>query len=75
MTDSSATPFQPLDDASRGYLRSVRINGGKMPITIGDKAKAQKCRIAGYLHITLDETTAKLTGHGQAYLDRLMRAH
>lgn len=75
MTDLSATAFQPLDDASRGYLRSVRINGGKMPITIGDKAKAQKCRIAGYLHITLDETTAKLTGHGQAYLDRLMRAH
>lgn len=69
---------RPLSERAQGFLRYVRIEGGKVdlaPLGLAFHIVAEECRGCGYLHITADGETAKLTGLGQAYLDRLMRAH
>lgn len=67
---------RPLSERARGFLREVQFSGGRVEIATGlDSCQlAQECRRCGYLHICEDERTAKLTGLGRAYLDRLMRA-
>lgn len=69
---------RPLSDRARGFLRHVQFEGGKVDLSARDltlNIVAEECRRCGYLHITAQGETAKLTGLGQAYLDRLMRAH
>ncbi len=67
---------RPLSDSARGFLREVKFQGGKLSLyTPVRRRLAEECRGCGYVHITADGETAKLTGLGQAYLDRLMRAH
>lgn len=79
-TDPAITELmnRPLSDRARGFLRHVKFEGGKVDLSILGLAVhivAEECRRCGYVHITADGETAKLTGLGQAYLDRLMRAH
>lgn len=67
---------RPLSDSARGFLREVKFQRGKLELyTPVRRRLAEECRHCGYVHITADGETAKLTGLGQAYLDRLMRAH
>lgn len=65
----------PLSSAARAFLRSVRVAGGRIALYQDRMVRAQECRRAGYLHIRADGKVSYLTGLGQAYLDRLMRAH
>ncbi|MGY5801875.1 hypothetical protein ACXHMN_11110 [Rhizobium sp. LEGMi12c] len=68
---------RPLSERARGFLREVRHSGGRADVaydTIRQRL-ARECRRCGYLHVCEDERTVKLTGLGQAYLDRLMRAN
>jgi len=68
---------RPLSERARGFLREVQFAGGQVEIAtgLGRRQLAQECRRSGYVHIREDECIAKLTGLGQAYLDRLMRAN
>lgn len=70
-----ADMIKPISDPARDFLRSVRIGGGRITIAAGAEGRALECRQAGYLHISEDGVIGRLTGLGQAYLDRLMRAH
>lgn len=79
-TDPAITELmkRPLSERARGFLRHVKFEGGKIDLSVCGIAfhiLAEECRRCGYVHITADGDTAKLTGLGQAYLDRLMRAH
>ncbi|MBB5576363.1 MULTISPECIES: hypothetical protein [Rhizobium] len=68
---------RPLSERARGFLREVQFAGGRVDISVGlgRRQLARECHRCGYLHICEDERAAKLTGLGQAYLDRLMRAN
>jgi hypothetical protein len=68
---------RPLSERARGFLREVQLAGGRVDIAtgLGRRQLALECRRCGYVHIPQDERTAKLTGLGQAYLNRLMRAN
>ncbi len=70
-----AEAIKLISDPARDFLRSVRIGGGRVTIAAGAEGRALECRQAGYLHISEDSMIGRLTGLGQAYLDRLMRAH
>lgn len=73
---SSVTFSVPLSERDRAFLRSVRIAGGRLQLVRSiDRESAKTCHAAGYARVSLDEKTVQLTGHGQAYLDRIMRAH
>jgi hypothetical protein len=77
MTDATSTKLfeRPVSDAARAYLRKVKIHGGRLVLTDAEpQGLTTECRRAGYLHIS-DTGMILLTGLGQAYLDRLMRAH
>jgi hypothetical protein len=77
MTDATATELfeRPLSDAARGFLRKLKMHGGRLVMTDAEpQVLASECRRAGYLHIS-DAGMILLTGLGQAYLDRLMRAN
>lgn len=66
-----------LSEAARGFLRTVRIGGKQIDLTSARPhivELAKECQGCGYLHIA-DDGFGKLTGAGQAYLDRLMRAN
>ena len=66
----------PLSDLDRAFLRAVRIAGGCLSlVTLAHRQSAAACREGGYVRISADGKTVRLTGTGQAYLDRLMRAH
>lgn len=66
----------PISDRARAFLREVKFAGGSIYIKdAGACQNAIACRAAGYVQITTDYKTAKITGHGQAHLDLLMRAH
>ncbi len=80
LTDPAITELmkRSLSDRARGFLRHVKLEGGKVDLSalgLAYHIVAEECRNCGYLHITADGETAKLTGLGQAYLDRLMRSH
>jgi hypothetical protein len=68
---------RPLSERARGFLREVHLSGGRVEIAtgLGRRQLALECRRCGYLQICEDGRTAKLTGLGQAYLERLMRAN
>jgi hypothetical protein len=68
---------RPLSDRARGFLREVGLAGGRLDLSVGlgRLVPAEECLLSGYLHISEDWSAAKLTGLGQAYLDRLMRAN
>ncbi|NTI86013.1 hypothetical protein G6L87_02925 [Agrobacterium rhizogenes] len=68
---------RPLSERARGFLREVQFAGGRVEIAtgLGRRQLALECRRCGYVHISQDERTARLTGLGQAYLNRLMRAN
>ncbi|AGB71836.1 MULTISPECIES: hypothetical protein [Rhizobium] len=78
-TDSAIDELmsRPLSERARGFLREVQHSGGRADVAHDSirQRLAQECRRCGYLHICADERTVKLTGLGQAYLDRLMRAN
>ncbi|WP_367354097.1 hypothetical protein [Agrobacterium pusense] len=79
-TDPAITELmkRPLSERARGFLRHVKSVGGRLDLSalgLAYHIVAEECRSCGYLHITADGETAKLTGLGQAYLDRLMRSH
>lgn len=66
----------PLSDRDRAFLRTLRIAGGRLQlVTLVHRQSAAACREGGYVRISADGKTVRLTGTGQAYLDRLMRAH
>ncbi|MCI9865832.1 hypothetical protein RHIZ_07750 [Rhizobium skierniewicense] len=75
--ESSTLELTPVSDAARAQLREVRFAGGKLSIsaTFEARAKALELRKAGYVNIGESGYDLRLTGLGQAYLDRLMRAH
>ncbi|WP_288430228.1 hypothetical protein [uncultured Agrobacterium sp.] len=75
--NQSALSFNPISDASRALLRELKAAGGKMTIhaTFTGRDKALELKRAGYIHIGETGYDLRLTGFGQAYLDRLMRAH
>lgn len=78
MTDTDLNQLfrRPLSDAERGFLRRVKTCGGAVDISgLDARGLAMECRRAGYLHIQHDHHTAKLTGLGQAYLDRIIGVH
>ncbi len=68
---------RPLSERARGFLREVQHSGGRADVAHDAirQRLARECRHCGYLHVCADERTVKLTGLGQAYLDRLMRAN
>ncbi|MFJ6324064.1 MULTISPECIES: hypothetical protein [unclassified Rhizobium] len=68
---------RPLSERARGFLREVQLSGGRVDVAHDPVRQrlAQECRRCGYLHVREDERTVKLTGLGQTYLDRLMRAN
>lgn len=70
-----AAAITPISDAARGLLRSARAGGGRIGIDHLRAHLVTECRQAGYLHVSEDGKIGRLTGLGQAYLDRLMRAH
>lgn len=66
----------PLSDGDRRLLRSLRVAGGWVPlITVADRQCAERIKASGYIQIARRATKpfARLTGLGQAYLDRLTR--
>lgn len=72
LTDPAITELmkRPLSDSARGFLREVKFQRGKLELyTPVRRRLAEECRRCG------DGETAKMTGLGQAYLDRLMREH
>ncbi len=71
----TAASLTPISDAARAVLRSARVEGGRLDINPLREHLVAECRKAGYLHISEGARVARLTGLGQAYLDRLMRAH
>lgn len=75
--NQSALSFNSISDGSRALLREVKAAGGKMTIrdTLQAREKALELKKAGYVHIGESGYDLRLTGFGQAYLDRLMRAH
>lgn len=70
-----AAAITSISDAARAVLRSARVGGGRIEITHLRAHLVSECRQAGYLHVGEDGKIGRLTGLGQAYLDRLMRAH
>ena len=76
-SDQNAQCVKPISDASRALLREVRAAGGKMTIqaTFSARDKALELKRAGYVQIGGKGYELQLTGQGQAYLDKLMRAH
>lgn len=75
--ESNTLELKPVSDAARAQLREVRFAGGTLSIsaTLEARAKALELRKAGYVNIGESGYDLRLTGLGQAYLDRLMRAH
>lgn len=76
-TCESALTLTPISDAARSMLRDVRTAGGKYTIRASFQARALAAELkkAGYVQIDHSGYDLRLTGMGQAYLDRLMRAH
>ncbi len=76
-TNESALTLKPISDAARALLRDVRAAGNKFTIRASFQARALSAELkkAGYVHIDQSGYELRLTGMGQAYLDRLMRAH
>ncbi|MUZ64140.1 hypothetical protein GOZ93_18890 [Agrobacterium vitis] len=78
MIDATLTPLfeRPLSARARAFLRKLKIHGGQLTVPDGPELKlANDCRACGYVLIREDQKTVLLTGLGQAYLDRLMRAN
>lgn len=75
--EQNALCVKPISDASRALLRDVRAAGGKMTIqaTFSERDKALELKQAGYVTIGGKGYELRLTGQGQAYLDKIMRAH
>ncbi len=76
-TSESALTLKPISDAARALLRDVRAAGNKFTIRTSFQARALAAELkkAGYVQIDQSGYELRLTGMGQAYLDRLMRAH
>ena len=76
-TSESALTLKPISDAARAMLRDVRAAGNKYTIRASFQARALAAELkkAGYVQIDQSGYDLRLTGTGQAYLDRLMRAH
>lgn len=76
-TSESALTLKPISDAARALLRDVRAGGSKYTIRASFQARALAAELkkAGYVQIDQSGYELRLTGMGQAYLDRLMRAH
>lgn len=76
-TIESALILKPIPDAARALLRDVRAAGNKYTIRASFQARALAAELkkAGYVQIDQGGYELRLTGMGQAYLDRLMRAH
>ena len=70
-----AAAITPISDAARALLRSARVGGGRIDLNPLRAHLVAECKKAGYLHVSEDGKIGRLTGLGQAYLDRLMRAH
>ncbi|MUZ56523.1 hypothetical protein [Agrobacterium vitis] len=78
MIDATLTPLfeRPLSARARAFLRKLKIHGSQLIVPDGpDRLLANDCRACGYVLIREDHKTVLLTGLGQAYLDRLMRAN
>lgn len=76
-TSESALTLKPISDAARAMLRDVRAAGNRYTIRASFQARALAAELkkAGYVQIDQSGDDLRLTGMGQAYLDRLMRAH
>ena len=76
-TSESALTLKPISDAARALLRDVRAAGNKFTIRASFQARALAAELkkAGYVQVDQSGYELRLTGMGQAYLDRLMRAH
>jgi hypothetical protein len=74
---SDVVEFKTISSAATALLRRVRVAGGTLD-TRGNllfRDSVQELKKAGFVQIKEDYYTIRLTGHGQAHLDRLMRAH
>lgn len=76
-SNQSSLDLPPISEAARALLCEVRFAGCRLTISATFKARelALELRKAGYVHIGETGYDLRLTGFGQAYLDRLMRAH
>jgi ribosomal protein S19E (S16A) len=74
---TTAVEFKKISPGATALLRRVRIAGGSLDTrgNLGFRDSVQELKKAGYVQIKEDYYTIRLTGHGQAHLDRLMRAH
>lgn len=76
-SNESILDLPSVSDPARALLREVRFAGGRLTVsaTFVARGLALELRKAGYVHIGESGYDLRLTGFGQAYLDRLMRAH
>ncbi|MCM2396209.1 hypothetical protein NBH19_08970 [Rhizobium sp. S95] len=63
-------PIMP--PGGRGFIASLRVAGGRLLLNPQNRAIAAKCHALGFCHVS-DDGSARLTGLGQAYLDRIAR--
>lgn len=65
---------RPISERDRAFLRSVAHAGGQRDLRDGEAPSAAQCMLAGFLRLE-NHRRVYVTGDGQAYLDRLARAH
>lgn len=70
---------KPIADRDRAFLRMLRNTaGGRMQLVrLYDRERAEACEAAGYCSITTEARCkiVRITGRGQAYLNKIMGAH
>jgi hypothetical protein len=63
-----------ISERDRAFLRSVSHAGGSRDLLDGETPAAAQCMIAGFVRLEKFRRVY-VTDEGQAYLDRLARAH
>jgi hypothetical protein len=74
---TTAVEFKKISPGATALLRRIRIAGGALRILddFASDGPAVELKKAGYIQFKDEGNVLRLTGHGQAHLDRLMRAH
>lgn len=63
-----------ISERDRAFLRSISHAGGSRDLLDGEAPAAVQCMVAGFVRIEKFRRVY-VTDDGQAYLDRLARAH
>ncbi|QTQ84588.1 hypothetical protein J8N08_16600 [Agrobacterium tumefaciens] len=63
-----------ISERDRAFLRSVSHVGGSRDLLDGEAPAAAQCMMAGFVRLEKFRRVC-VTDDGQAYLDRLARAH